>query len=150
MKLILCQNEKQLVTACNIFSETYRQTSLKDFKKKYSNDEIYLIDFENKIVGWVLLSKRNELGYFILKEYRRRGMAKKAVQKLMKLAKREYYWALMSKENDSSMLFIQSLGFVPRGYVYGKNVRYCNKCGGFVENDLSVSCRRCYDKKELD
>lgn len=102
-----------------IFCKAVKIFTFEEFSKRFAGVDIYLIDDPPK--GLVTITDRHEIGYGMLPQYRRKGIAKKAVKELMDMEPRKYYWALIDKTNETSMLFIQSLGFVPRGIVYGYN-----------------------------
>ena len=101
-----------------MFCEAVKDMPFNEFLKRFHNVKFYLI--ENK--GFITITDRNEIGYGTLPQYRRKGIAKKALKELMDIEPRKYYWALIDKNNEISMKFIQSLKFVPRGIVYGYNV----------------------------
>jgi len=103
-----------------IFCKAIKIIPFEEFNKRFTGVGIYLIDDPPK--GLVTITDRNEIGYGILPQYRRKGIARKAAKELLDIEPRKYYWALIDKNNETSMLFVQSLGFVPRGIVYG----YCN------------------------
>ena len=96
--------------------------SRKNFFERWNNDSvtIYFIEVANEIVGYLLITKRNEIGYFILPEHQGKKYATKAIKKLMRKENRCYYWALIDFDNEKSINFIQSLGFTPRSLVYTK------------------------------
>ena len=102
-----------------IFSLAIKEMPFEEFNKRFAGVDIFLIDDPPK--GLVTITDRNEIGYGILPQYRRKGIARKAAKELLDIEPRKYYWALIDKNNETSMLFIQSLGFVPRGIVYGYN-----------------------------
>lgn len=97
--------------------------SYREFIKTYFlNDyQRYIITNENDVrFGFVVITKSNEIGYFLLPEYEGRGTATKAVRLLMKLNPRERYFATINKENKKSIKLIKKLGFYPKGIVYEK------------------------------
>ena len=105
----------------SVFCKAIKQMPLNDFKKRFKGTVFYLVYNNNKIVGLVTITDRNEIGYGIIEQFRRKNLAKDAIKELMIKEKRPYYWSLIDKNNEVSMKFIQSLGFVPRGIVYGYN-----------------------------
>ena len=63
-------------------------------------------------VGSVYLSKQNEIGLFIFKKYRRRGLGKKALALLLKKhAGAKRFLANINPKNRRSIRFFERLGF---------------------------------------
>jgi len=109
--------------AYEIFIELYPdRKDFEDYKKRWNNDQthLYLVHRYKILCGAVIITSRNEIGYFVSKKYQGKGIGKKAITELMRIEPREYYWCNIPKDNEGSMLFIQSMGFVPRGIIYGK------------------------------
>ena len=107
-----------------VYNRCFDWIEIEEFTRRFSNVKFYIIYdglTGDTIKGFVTITDRNEIGYGIQKADRRKGLAKKAIEELMKLENRKYYWALIDKNNEGSMNFIQSLKFVPRGIVYGIN-----------------------------
>ena len=100
-----------------IFCKSIKEIPFEDFEKRFNNTKFYLIGDK----GLVTITDRNEIGYGIIPEHRRKGLARNAIKELMKVEPRKYYWALIDKDNEVSMRFIQSMNFVPRGISYGFN-----------------------------
>lgn len=123
-KIILKQISRQtdFTKAYDIFAELYPDRDFEDFEKRWNNDQthLYLVYRYKILCGAVLITTRNEIGYFISKKYQGKGIGKKAIIELMRIEPRPYYWCTIPKENEASMLFIQSLHFVPRGIMYAK------------------------------
>ena len=124
--------KNELKVAHNIFCKSSKQTTFTDFKNRWQYSTImYLIkkptvtlnglvfDFR---IGYVFATTRNEIGYFILPEYQRKGYGTLAVNQLIKIEKREYYWAMIPKDKPHSVKFIQSIGFNQSGTVFAKEI----------------------------
>jgi len=126
INLKLIQTDDEFRQVFDIFASMYvDRNDFDDYAKRWKNPQthIYFIENDNKICGYVLITSRNEIGYMVLPEFQGKGIGKKAIKKLMKIEPREYYWVTIPKENENSMLFLQSIGgFVPRGYIYGYDV----------------------------
>ena len=74
----------------------------------------YLIEdlsFHRQAVGSVYLTKDDEIGVFVFKEFQRQGFAKQAIAELMYLHPRERYLANINPENDVSTRLFGRLGF---------------------------------------
>ena len=116
------KTEEEFRKVFGIFVELYpHRNDFDDFNGRWNNPQthIYFIEENDQICGYVLITTRNEIGYMVSSQFQRGGLGKKALTKLMEIEPREYYWATIPKENENSMNFIQSLGFVPRGLMYG-------------------------------
>jgi RimJ/RimL family protein N-acetyltransferase len=122
VSLNLVKTEDEFQKVFGIFAEMYpHRNDFNDFAGRWNNSQthIYFIEENNEICGYVLITTRNEIGYMVSPKFQRGGIGRKAITKLMELEPREYYWATVPKENEDSMNFIQSFGFVPRGIMYG-------------------------------
>ena len=78
----------------------------------------YIIYHKNKKVGSVYLSKQDEIGIFIKKNMKQKGIGHDAIQVLMKLNPRERYLANISPKNITSMKFFQKHNFELIQYTY--------------------------------
>lgn len=110
--------------AHNIFQKSRKKISFEKFYRRWKDSSVYLVKQSKKIVGYVLVTQRNEIGYFILPEFQRKKFGSTAIVKLMKIEKRPYYWALIDFDNAKSLRFIQSLGFIPKSLVYVRNTKF--------------------------
>jgi len=126
VNLKLIQTDEEFKQVFEIFAEMYvDRNDFEDFERRWKNPQthIYFIENDSKICGYVLITTRNEIGYMVSPPFQGKGIGKIAIKKLMEVEPREYYWAPIPKENEKSMLFLQSIGgFVPRGYIYGYDV----------------------------
>jgi len=61
-------------TTHKLFEDTGRTIDVEDFKKRWNDSTIYFIVDNNKKIGYTLITPRNEIGYFIIPEYQRRGI----------------------------------------------------------------------------
>jgi len=104
-----------------LFEDIVKTIDIDDFKKRWNDSTIYFIIHDNKKIGYTLITPRNEIGYFIIPEYQRRGIGTLAIEELMKDEPRKYYWAMIPHDNPNSMKFIKSMGFKPSGSVYAIN-----------------------------
>ena len=123
VSLKLCKTKECFRNAYNVYCQSFnlKVIPFEEFYERYGNDKIFLIKNKNQILGFVMLTSRNEIGYYVLPEYQRSGIAKLAVKKLIAIEKRKYYWAMINMKNDVSMRFIQSLNFIPSGIVYSQD-----------------------------
>lgn len=71
----------------------------------------YLIKSKGINVGAVYLSKRDEIGIYVLKEHRNAGLATRAIQLLMFDHPRPRYFANINPDNEVSVAFFRGLGF---------------------------------------
>lgn len=71
----------------------------------------YIILSDNAPIGNIYLTRNNEIGIFILKAWQRKGVAKKAIQELMRLHPRECFLANINPKNKKSQLLFNKLGF---------------------------------------
>jgi len=115
------KESKDIKINYDISSKCYKKIPYDEFCKRNIGTEFYQILYYYKPVGLISLTARNEIGYCILPDYKRKRITKIAIELLMLKKPRKYYWALIDKNNEESMKFIQSLGFVPRGIAYGFN-----------------------------
>lgn len=107
---------KQMRIAHNIFQKTNKIDFL-EFVKKWGNSAIYLVKGKT-VVGFVLITPRNEIGYFILAKYQKKGYGRMAVMLLAEKEPRKYYWVVISKKTlHPSLEFARSLGFRESGKV---------------------------------
>ncbi|MHA7646451.1 GNAT family N-acetyltransferase [Nitrosopumilus sp. S4] len=121
IKLTLLKNDSDFKNAWKIFNKSFgRKKKFEEFYHRFchNGNKIFNVINEEKIVGIVMITTRNEIGYFILPEFQRKGFGKKAIKNLMIMEKRKYYWAIVDFDNLKSKQFIQSLGMIPRGLIY--------------------------------
>lgn len=72
----------------------------------------YLILNDAQVVGGIYLSKTNEIGIFLFKKYRDKGVGKKAVQLLMKKhANVRRFLANINPRNEPSIRFFTGMKF---------------------------------------
>lgn len=123
INLKLVKTDEEFRCAFEIFAAMYLdRNDFDDYARRWKNPQthIYLIDKDNEICGYVLITSRNEIGYMVSTKFQGKGIGKNAIKQLMEIEPREYYWVTIPKENEHSMGFLQSIGgFVPRGYIYG-------------------------------
>jgi predicted acetyltransferase len=117
------KTKQEYEQAFEIYEKTIlRSYDFETFYKRWKDSNLYFIQVSKRNVGFVLCTTRNEIGYFVLKAFRRNHYAKKAVLKMMELEKRNYYWALVDFKNPKSISFIQSLGFLPNSISYTRDM----------------------------
>lgn len=85
-------------------------------QKPYS--KWYIIFLNNKKVGSVYLSKQDEIGIFILTKFKNKGIAKEAINLLVKKNHRQRYLANVSPKNKDSKIFFKKRGFKLIQYTY--------------------------------
>jgi len=69
-------------------------------------------------MGFVVITKDDEVGYFLSPKHQRKGIAVEAVRMLMELNPHERYFATIHNENQSSISLITKLGFKPKGIIF--------------------------------
>lgn len=122
-KLYVLRDPKDILTP---IKKAEQQQFVKKFLKKDPSHPYFdwkLIKFEDKIVGSVTLSKKNnELGFWLLPEFQGKGIGPIAVKKLMEKNNKEYYSAIVRAENESSKSLVNKLGFELTHYKYTKKM----------------------------
>jgi len=88
---------------------TYSEHSKFVMSKPYS--KWYIIFYKNKKIGNVYLTKINEIGIFILKSIKEKGIGKSVLEILMKTNPRSRYLANVSPMNNKSSSFFKKNGF---------------------------------------
>lgn len=78
----------------------------------------YVIEYKNRKVGSIYISKQDEIGIFIEKKFQSKGIGKKAIQIVMKKNPRSKYFANIAPENTKSQKFFKKLGFRGLQYTY--------------------------------
>jgi len=71
----------------------------------------YIIEDDNEEVGAVYLTKKGEIGIGILPAFQRMGIAKKAIESIMMLHRRDKYFANIAPYNERSENLFIGLGF---------------------------------------
>lgn len=71
----------------------------------------YIIKWNNKKVGSIYLSKQDEIGIFIAKQFHNAGIGNTAMKLLMKKHPRERFLANVNPKNSKSMKFFKKNGF---------------------------------------
>ena len=98
------------------YEEFKRTYFLNDFKR-------YIITNENsEDLGFVVITKGDEVGYFLKPECQKKGIAAEAVRMTMKLNPRKRYFATIHNENKRSINLAEKLGFKAKGIIYEKNM----------------------------
>jgi len=98
-----------------------KMPSYEEFEKTYFLNDYkrYLITNVNgDKMGFVVITKDDEFGYFLSPKYQRKGIAVEAVRMLMELNPRERYFATIHNKNQSSINLITKLGFKPKGMIF--------------------------------
>lgn len=88
---------------------TYSEHSKFVMSKPYS--KWYIIFYKNKKIGNVYLTKINEIGIFILKSIKEKGIGKIVLEILMDINPRTRYLANVSPMNSKSSSFFKKNGF---------------------------------------
>ena len=94
--------------------ESYTTFINRIFKKGTNH---YIVFENDERIGYVHILK-NEIGYFLLPEYRGKGFGVRAVKKLMELNPKKMYFAIINKNNYASLNLVKKLGFESKGVVY--------------------------------
>lgn len=95
---------------------TYTEHKIFVMSKPYSR--WYVIKYENKNAGSVYLTKQNEIGIFIKKEFQNKGIGKVVLQLLIEKNPKSRYLANVSPKNLKSMEFFKKNGFKLIQYTY--------------------------------
>ena len=78
----------------------------------------YIILSKNKKIGNAYLTKTNEIGIFILKSIKNKGIGTIVLEKIMKNNPRSRYLANVSPRNNKSSSFFKKNGFKLIQYTY--------------------------------
>ena len=78
----------------------------------------YIIYLCRNKVGSVYLSKQNEIGIFIKKEFLKKGIGTEVLKKIMKLHPRKQFLANINPKNKKSIEFFKKNGFNILQYTY--------------------------------
>lgn len=78
----------------------------------------YIIEYKKRKIGSIYLSKQDEIGIFIKKEFQSKGIGKKAIHMVMEKNPRSRYLANIAPTNTSSQEFFKKLGFRGLQYTY--------------------------------
>jgi len=95
---------------------TYTEHSKFVLSKPYS--KWYIIIHKNKKIGNTYLTKTNEIGIFILKSIKIKGIGKIVLEEIIKNNPRSRYLANVSPNNDKSSNFFKKNGFKLIQYTY--------------------------------
>lgn len=95
---------------------TYTQHKKFVLSKPYS--KWYIIEYNKNKVGSVYLSKQNEIGIFLNKEFQCLGLAHEALKQIMKKNPRKRFLANVSPNNKKSMKFFIQNNFKLIQYTY--------------------------------
>jgi RimJ/RimL family protein N-acetyltransferase len=95
---------------------TFEQHSKFVMSNPYS--KWYIIMYKNKKIGNTYLTKTNEIGIFILKSIRIKGIGKTVLEFLMKMNPRSRYLANVSPKNKKSQDFFKKNNFKLIQYTY--------------------------------
>ena len=95
---------------------TYVEHSKFVLSKPYS--KWYIIFLRNKKIGNVYLTKTNEIGIFILKSIKIKGVGKVVLEEIIKMNPRSRYLANVNPKNDKSSNFFKKNGFKLIQYTY--------------------------------
>ena len=88
---------------------SYTQHTKFVLSKPYS--KWYIIFYNNKKIGNAYLSKLNEIGIFILKSFKIKGIGNIVLKKLLKMNPRSRYLANVNPKNTKSSDFFKRNGF---------------------------------------
>jgi len=95
---------------------TYKQHIKFVNSKPYS--KWYVIHYKNQKVGTIYMTKQNEIGIHIRKDYRRHGLGKYTMKLLIKKNSRKRYLANINPKNKKSIKFFTKQGFKLIQYTY--------------------------------
>jgi hypothetical protein len=95
-----------------------KMPSFEEFFK--NNIERFVISDGKTLYGFVQILENNEIGYFLEKKYRSKGLGTEAVELLMKINPRDRYFATINDKNKASKKLVINLGFKPKATIYEK------------------------------
>jgi len=94
------------------FTKTY-------FKNDYKR---YIITNDsNEDLGFVVITKDDEIGYFVSVEHQKKGIGQEAVRLLIEANPRQKYFATIHNDNEASIKLVKNLGFKSKGSIYEMN-----------------------------
>jgi RimJ/RimL family protein N-acetyltransferase len=79
----------------------------KKFVRSKPYSRWYIIIFSNKMVGSIYLTRNNEIGIFLKKEFRTQNIGKKALQMIIQKNPRKRYLANVNPKNKKSINFFK-------------------------------------------
>jgi predicted acetyltransferase len=126
LELFLSKKDSEFKESWRIYNESFgRKRTFAEFRSRFCHEgnKIFIVLINKNKVGCIMITTRNELGYFILPKYQKKGIGKKAIKQLMIKEKRKYYWAIVDFDNEKSKKFTQSLGMIPNGLVYSIDIQ---------------------------
>lgn len=89
---------------------------------KFNSSKLYSYDFVillgNEKIGRIYITKNNEIGIHIKKEYQGKNYGEKIIKLLFKKIKLKNYYANISPLNKRSQKFFKKLGFKLIQYTY--------------------------------
>ncbi len=88
---------------------TYKEHVSFVLSKPYS--KWYVIYFGKSKVGSIYISKQNEIGIFIKKEFLKKGLGTKVLKVMINLNPRKQYLANINPKNKKSVEFFKKNGF---------------------------------------
>lgn len=113
-ELLLSRDPKANISHKNM--PTYSEHVKFVMSKPYS--KWYVIIYKNKKIGSIYLSRQNEIGIFLKKEFHGKRFGSKALCLLIKFNPRQRYLANVSPINISSQKFFENNGFKLIQYTY--------------------------------
>ena len=88
------------------------------FVKSKPYSKWYVIYHNSRKIGSVYLSKQDEIGIFLKKNFQSKGVGKEAIEILIEKNPRSIYLANVSPKNTSSKKFFKKQGFRLIQYTY--------------------------------
>ena len=79
----------------------------KKFVRSKPYSRWYIIIFSNKMVGSIYLTRNNEIGIFLKKEFRTQNIGKKALEMIIQKNPRKQYLANINPKNRKSINFFK-------------------------------------------
>lgn len=80
----------------------------------------YVILFGKEIVGNIFISKNNQIGYLVLKEFQGRGFAQKALRLVMEKNPRKRYFLTINMKNQASLKIAEKFHFKEKAIIFEK------------------------------
>jgi len=93
------------------------------FVKSKPYSKWYIIVIEDQKIGSVYITKINEIGIFLKKEYRNKKLGNKVLKLIMEKNPKERYLANINPKNKKSIQFFKNNGFNLIQYTYELRIK---------------------------
>jgi len=89
-----------------------------DFVMSKPYSKWYIIKIKNKRIGSAYLSKQDEIGIFIQKQFQKKGLGQTVLESIIRRNPRKRYLANINPKNTSSIKFFKNNAFKLIQYTY--------------------------------